>query len=378
MQSNASDANRRSGISRRSFLGNAAFAAAGLATASVFGVSCASEPEAPATQPTSSGSGGGDSAPAGTSSGSSAQSSSAPAKIEKVNVSVSNAIWSFAPLYVALAKNTFADYGLDVELTLFNSGSQQVQGVLSKSVDIGHGAMTDVFSMSITGALAPGFLFIYDALSYDLIADKGITDISQLEGKTVGISKAGSLTDTVVSMVLGHEGLPQDFVKRQQSGSSTERWAALKSGAIDATLLDLPTNVLAKDAGYVSVADVGAMFAGYPYEVAFARKDLMDANPDLYTRYARGYVDGVKYMKDPANKDEVLTIASDRIGLSKDDLEIAYAQTLDLFPDDGMPTREGIELALSQTKEFGTVEGIDKLTVDDLYYPQIAEAAATA
>lgn len=292
-----------------------------------------------------------------------------------VKVGLSQPIVSFTPLYVGAAKHLWKGENLNVKLITFNAGSENQQALLGGATMLGAGGYTEPLNVTSQGQQTVIFGFIQAALPYRLMARPDISDVHQLVGRTVGVSRAGSLTDQLSHIALKQAGIDPSKVTYQQAGGSPSRLAALKSGAIDAALLDSPSYQLAQKAGMNTLINVAEQLKGFPYEVLYAKKSTIEAKHDLFLRFMRGYIKAAKYATDPAHKDEVIHIVAEATGQKVKDVKLGYETTIKDFPPTGKPMRKGIEKALRGTKEFGDVKGINKITVDDLYYPDLwAEA----
>lgn len=288
---------------------------------------------------------------------------------ETVKVGVGNPIFSYAPMFVGDAKGFWKDEGIKIKPIVFNSGSAEAQALLSDSIMLGAGSMAEPINLSSQGTPTVVFGFIDAALPYRLMARPDISNVHQLTGKTVGVSRSGSLSDLLSHIVLKEAGIDPSKATYQQAGSSPSRLAALESGAIDAALLDSPSYQLAQKAGMNTLLNVATELQGFPYEVLYAKKSTIQTKHKVFLRFMRGYIHAAKYTTDPANKDEVVSIVAKATGQKVHDLKIAYDETIKDFPPTGKPMRKGIQAMLAGTKEFGDVKGVDKITADDLYYP---------
>jgi NitT/TauT family transport system substrate-binding protein len=309
--------------------------------------------------------------------GSAGAASTAPARA-KIVVGVSAAVLAFAPLYIAKEKGYWEDENLDVELTSFNSGTESQQALLGDAIDLGAGGYTEPINLTSQGAPTVIFASAQEGLAYTLMAKKEITDVSQLTGKTLGVSKAGSLSDQVTHIALNKEGFDPTKVTYQACGGAASCLAALEAGVVDGTILSSPTDELAKKAGFNPLIDVAKELPGFAYEVLYAKKATIEAKHDVFVRFMKGYIKATQYMTDPANKDDVLQIASQAMNRKVSDLEITYDEHIADFPPTGAPGLEGIQKALDGTKQFGDVSGADKLSASDLHYPDLQQEAAAA
>lgn len=118
----------------------------------------------------------------------------------------------FAPLYVAKEKGYWEPENLDVELTSFKSGTENQQALLGDAIDIGAGGYTEPINLTSQGAPTVIFASAEEGLPHNLVAAKGITDVSQLVGKTIGVSKVGSLSNQITRIALTKAGIDADKV----------------------------------------------------------------------------------------------------------------------------------------------------------------------
>jgi NitT/TauT family transport system substrate-binding protein len=314
----------------------------------------------------------------GAASGQASQSAapSAPAEKATVTIGLSQPIFSFTPIYVGVAKNMWADENLEVKTTVFNSGTDNQQALLGDVITLGAGGYTEPINLTAQGVPTVIFATIQGALPYRLMVKPEITDLNQLDGKTLAVSKIGSLSDQVTRIALNKMGFDPNKVKYQQAGGSPSRLAALQSGAIDGTILDSPSYQLAEKAGFKMLLNVAEQLKGFPYEVLYAKKDKIEQNKDVFTRFMKGYAKAAAYATDPANEEEVLKIVADATGQKAEDLKYAYDDTIKDFPKDGAINKDGLQQALEGTQKFADVKGADKLKVDDIYYPDLVQAAS--
>jgi NitT/TauT family transport system substrate-binding protein len=312
---------------------------------------------------------------AGASGDASAPATSKPGRAS-LKVGISAPVLAFAPLYIAKEKGYWEDENLDVELMTFKSGTENQQALLGDAIDIGAGGYTEPINLTAQGVQTVVFATVQGALPYRLMTKSDIASMADLKGKTLGVRKIGSLSDQITRIALNKEGVDPNSVKYQQAGGSPSRLAALQSGAIDGTILDSPSYQLAEKAGFKMLLNVAEQLKGFPYEVLYAKKDKIEQNKDVFTRFMKGYAKAAAYATDPANEEEVLKIVADATGQKTEDLKFAYDDTIKDFPKDGAINKDGLQQALEGTQKFADVKGADKLKVDDIYYPDLVQAAS--
>ncbi len=293
----------------------------------------------------------------------------------KVPVGISVQVYSYTPVYVAKEKGFFDEQNLDVELNIFKSGTEQQQALLAGAVMVGSGGVTEPVTLTAQGVDTPAFLFIQDALVYKIMAKPEIKTVDDLKGKTMAVSRAGALSEQIVKIALAKLGKDPNMVTYQQAGGSPQRYAALQAGAVDAAILDAPSNQLAARAGFSTLVDVPKLLPGFPYEVGYARKDTIEKNRDVFLRYTKAYIKGAEFVNDPKNKDEVIKIAAKYLDMSVADSQLAYEDVIGYFPKDGMPQFQGMKLALEGIQQFGDISGSNKITAQQLTYTDLVTTA---
>ena len=160
------------------------------------------------------------------------------------------------PAALAKERGFFRDEGLDVDFVIMNP-RLALQAVISGDV-----AYTTALGSTIRAALRGiplrVVLTICEKPHFALIAQPGITSMDKLKGKVLGISSFGASSDTMARAVLNKYKLtPGQDVKIIAVGGGLNRLAALKSGAIDATLIEAPYNIMLEREGFSRLLFVG-------------------------------------------------------------------------------------------------------------------------
>ena len=148
-------------------------------------------------------------------------------------------------LATALNMGYFEQMGLNVTLTEFQGGPQEIAAMASGDIDIsqiGHGA----HALCIEGQ-AKIFHLDCTSLADAVVAntDKGISSIADLKGKTIA-STAGTSAEIVLDLVLGTAGLTTDdvtVVEMDANGCVS----AMISGQIDACATWAPSTTTIKE-----------------------------------------------------------------------------------------------------------------------------------
>lgn len=141
-----------------------------------------------------------------------------------------NSIWNIAKEIGAYKKR-----GLDAEVVYIGSTTLSATALLSGHTQTGMVAGNGVVNTAVAGGemvLVAGFVNVLD---YELVAQPSINSAEALKGKSVGISRFGSVTDVAARAFLAELRLrPGEDVTLRQVGGAAERAAAFTQGAVAA------------------------------------------------------------------------------------------------------------------------------------------------
>ena len=117
------------------------------------------------------------------------------------------------------------------------------------------------------------------------------------------------------------------------------RSECLKKGECDGVPLGQPEDFILLKEGYKRLGISNDVMPNFQFIVSAARRSWAAANKDLLVRYARGLAASFRFVRQPANRDEIARIIVETTGSSE---EIAR-QTLALYfePEKGVFPREG-------------------------------------
>jgi ABC-type nitrate/sulfonate/bicarbonate transport system substrate-binding protein len=132
-----------------------------------------------------------------------------------------------------------------------------------------------------------------DKPSFDLLSQPNITSIPQLRGKKIGV---GGLTDNIIRQILLANQIPITQVTIVPVGASSITYASLKSGIIDATMLQIPQNFLAQDEGFRKLA-AGADYYRIVQGGLTTTKAIVTERPDLVAKVVRATLRAMRLIK---------------------------------------------------------------------------------
>ncbi|GGF80347.1 hypothetical protein GCM10007301_45560 [Azorhizobium oxalatiphilum] len=147
------------------------------------------------------------------------------------------------PLLVAQQKGLFAAEGIKMERIDFKGGAPAVQALAAGSIDICICAADHALRLQERGLGGKVLVALADQHSYALMAQGNAkpASLADLKGQKIGITSAGSLTDTTLRYAIKKLGLnPDTDFELISIGTGGPMRAAVESGAVAAGMFSTP------------------------------------------------------------------------------------------------------------------------------------------
>jgi NitT/TauT family transport system substrate-binding protein len=204
--------------------------------------------------------------------------------------------------WMAKEIGAYEKYGIDAELIYISSGPTVVQALLGGDVTGGIAATNAVIAAVLRGAPLVSVLSTANRPYHRLWVRPEINRLEDLKGKTVGVSRFGSVTDNLTRMVLKKYGL-EGAVNVRQMGGTAEVGAAFQNKQIaGAVTSSLRVDASVQPRLLLKLEDMGFL---YSMDVVAHSRDDMKRSPQVVEGMVRAYVEGVAaihYQKDRAFK----------------------------------------------------------------------------
>jgi NitT/TauT family transport system substrate-binding protein len=226
----------------------------------------------------------------------------------------------------------------NIELDFVTAGGGGAQQLAAGALDICHSGYPDFARASLQGA--PVKIIVNDIVAspYAVFAKPAIKRIADLKGKLMSIGGNNDITFIYIKPFLASAGLKTsdvDFIFAKAAG---DRFSALVAGGVDATILNHPTYSKAVALGFSNLGDTKPYAEDIPFTVWGANMPWAEKNRDALTAFARSYRRGVRWLYDPANREQAIDILMKYAEQTRKDVEEAYdyqVAKLKLFGLDG-------------------------------------------
>lgn len=253
----------------------------------------------------------------GSSSNASSGSSGGAAKTQDVNLVVPAPEGIYFPSVIVAREKFWPEAGLNVKLLPTDGSPVVAQQLVSGKEKFGMLTADAVYLADVQGADLRGVSLMThdDAALLSVPEDSPIQDVSELKGKSIGVTAAGDGAIPLTKIVLKDAGINEGEYKLPVVGPGGPAAAqALKSGRIAAY-----AHGISDVGGMESVAKVKLRsimpekYVGLPGNVlGLSQKTLDDpAQKEIAQKLAQGRIDAAEYLK--TNPDESYKILCDAV-----------------------------------------------------------------
>ena len=267
----------------------------------------------------------------------------------KLSVAYSTFSASQAPAWIAKDRGLFEKYGLDVQLLFIRSSSIGVPALVSGAVPVAvmGGAAAVRANLAGSDTVLVGSLKKTPSLTF-LIANKKITRIEELKGKTIGVGRFGGSTDFVTRLALKRLGLdPEKDVVLRQIGNTPDRTAALQTGAIAATVLNPEEKYLAEKFGVNILYDLRKLGLEFLNSDIVTTRAFMKKDEEAFRNVMKALIEAIHFLR----TDKKRSMESMAKYMRSEDpkvIEIGYDFVADASDRIPYPSVKGIQLALDE------------------------------
>lgn len=228
-------------------------------------------------------------------------SSTDAAETKVLNVGwTSGSNWTALPFRVAAERGFFEREGLRVRYITFQGTNLMLTALLSGELDY-----VNILPF-IAGAAARGLpvkivAAVTKSSGYAIVSRPEIDSLKGLKGKRIAINSFGSSADFAVYTALSRSGLDpnKDVTLAAVSGSPDARFAALLSGAVDATVVNSPLEYKAEQKGFktlMSVRELSELVKIPITGLSLAQKKI-DKDPDEIVRVLRALRGAILFLQ---------------------------------------------------------------------------------
>jgi len=211
----------------------------------------------------------------------------------------------------AIRQKLFDKEGVNAELTIYRSGAEGFEALAAGAADLVYNSSSSVAAGLVKGVkakcVANGALGYY---GWHLVVktDSPIRKLSDLAGKKVGITSAGSGTDILARWTMADQKI--EFTRVPLGGGGLV--PNLLTGNIDATVLYSPLTYKMMQANQArSIGDFGELVPAHSTGSWIATEKFITEQPQALQKALNALYGGVAFLRAPGNRSAAVKLIAE-------------------------------------------------------------------
>jgi len=221
------------------------------------------------------------------------------AALDKIKFPYSPISYHSLPFLVAYEAKLFEKHGLEVDPIFAGASSLIVQSMLAGEANLAGMAGPAVISNVLKGGDVIQVAALVKSFSVPLYVQPAITQVAQLSGKRLGVTRFGSVSHFTAKAILDRSNVTDAVIV--QTGGYPESMTALSTNAIAGAMVPAPQSVVLRENGFrelVSIKQIRDMNIRFIEQGIVARRGYAEKNPDIVKRFIEAVYDGLKKIHD--------------------------------------------------------------------------------
>ena len=269
-------------------------------------------------------------------------------KLDKVRftyapLSASGFLW-----FIAKDAGFFEKNRLDVDMYFEGASPIMVQSILAGENQLAGMGGPAVITNVLQGGDVIQIAAITHTFTTPMYVQPSITDLQQLRGKKIGVSRLGAVSHLTADSILRRARVGD--VTIIQTGGIPESMAALMSGNVDGAMVNPPNSIILKEKGFreiVGPKQLKEMNLRFVENGVVAKRSFAEKNPDMVKRFLKSLAEALKRLHD--DKEFAIKTLGKYTKVSDNKmLEESYRFGLDSFFKDFKTPVDGIKLMVDQ------------------------------
>jgi ABC-type nitrate/sulfonate/bicarbonate transport system substrate-binding protein len=262
--------------------------------------------------------------------------------------------FAFIPADVGAETGLFKQRGLDIEIASFAGDARLLQALAADGLDIAFGG-GPTLAFAAKGAPMLAVAALADAPGTIMVVvrrDGPVKTEDDLQGRTLSVSSAGSLTYWLAQQLSRSHGWGPDGIKIVTLGSSAAQAAALKTNQIDGIVTESSTVFRLEQDGIGRIlVRFGDRIKDFHVHVIYASRKLIDGNPAAVRAFLAGWFESVQYMRD--HKEQTIDIAARVSDVPKSIATRNYEELMPIFNPTGRFNPKALDALSRSFVELG-------------------------
>jgi len=249
-------------------------------------------------------------------------------------------------LGIGVERGLFQKHGVNVEVVDVRSGPSTIQLLLSDEVQVAYTIPNSVLSAAAAGMDVVFFAGLVNRPDGDLIVMPEIRTPNDLRGKRLGIQSRDGGVWPMTVLALEHLGMEptRDHIALTTLGDPSVLTQSLVAKRVDGAYVSYGYRPILKVVKHRLLLDLGKSTIAYQGLALVAQRTYLRRNPRLIDALLNGVTESVAFVRDPANKEEVLKSLREKVRfMNTQQADNAYESLQWLYGFDMKPHLPGIQ-----------------------------------
>jgi len=209
----------------------------------------------------------------------------------------------FIHLYTALDNGLFDKYGIKLENIFIRGSAQNLTALATDEVQFTYCASDAIIPGMAAGIEVKIVASPLVKLPYVLVTRKDVRRPEDLKGKSLGIARAGDLSDRLSRAVVKKLGLAPDAVTiRPIGGSQGERYQAMAAGIVHGVIITPPLDVRAKNQGFNIMYRLIDLNIPFIYSSLHTSYKMLRERPEIVQRMVAAFAEIIHFVEKNPDK----------------------------------------------------------------------------
>jgi ABC-type nitrate/sulfonate/bicarbonate transport system substrate-binding protein len=283
----------------------------------------------------------------------------------KINVRIATCAVSggFVHLYTALENHLFEKYGFKMEHVYVRGSGPSLAALIADEIQFLYCAADATLPALAGGVDVKLVAAPLVRLPYVLVTRKEIKRIEDLRGKSLGVARAGDLSDRLSRMLVKKLNIA-DVTMRPIGGSQSERLQAMEANIVQGVVITPPLDVRARNEGYNVTFRLSDLDIPFLYSSLHVSTRVLKERPEMVQRMVAAFAEAIYYAdKNPTKTKSAIS----KVMRVKDEeaLQVSY----NVYAKDIVDRRMGVPgAAVAESIELLRVAGTPvKRRSEDIY-----------
>jgi ABC-type nitrate/sulfonate/bicarbonate transport system substrate-binding protein len=200
----------------------------------------------------------------------------------------------FAHLYTALENRLFNKYGFRMEHVFIRGSGPSVAALMADEIQFLYCAADATIPSLAAGVDVKLVAAPLIKLPYVLVTRKEIHRLEDLKGKSLGVARAGDLSDRLSRLLVKKFNI-LDVTMRPIGGSQSERYQAMAANVVQGIVITPPLDVRAKNDGYNITYRLIDLDIPFIYSSLHASSRAIRERPEMVQRMVAAFAEAINF-----------------------------------------------------------------------------------